>query len=294
MPATRHQSLLIALGLVCLSLCCGQHLFAQDTLFYTNGKHIVGQVEEVGLDLVRYRTASGAASVLIVVEKRDLARVKLAGGQEFFMNPVLQGPVAKSDFLARVNAVSLDIMSPAFDHVTVGYERRLARHINLNVKVGYIGLGVYRNGGPYYNEQDRGALIKAGVKFILPSGRRRIPTARDEHPLNGWYFRPELIFSDWMKYQTYVGPYGPEQDSKRNYTSAALQLSYGRQWVLGERFIFDMYASMGYGVQWRDGQSDLDLYRNSYSSQEYAYSHFFLTRYSPFTLGGGVLFGYIF
>jgi hypothetical protein len=63
----RYRSTLLLLALLLAALT-----HAQDTLFYTNGDRIIGQVEEVGTDAVRYRTSSGANTVVIVVNKADL------------------------------------------------------------------------------------------------------------------------------------------------------------------------------------------------------------------------------
>ncbi|HMC97322.1 MAG TPA: hypothetical protein VKG92_06715, partial [Flavobacteriales bacterium] len=174
-------------------------LHAQDTLFYTNGRYITGQVEEIGVELVRYRTNSGGSSVLITAEKRDLARIKLEGGQEFVFNNVSTDVPLTEEFMAKKQAVSIDVLAPALNHITFGYERIVGTRMSLVAKVGNIGLGNYGAHNSYGHYH--GGLCKLGVKFILPVSPKRNQAARDKHPLAGWYLRPEFVFSAWTDQQ---------------------------------------------------------------------------------------------
>ncbi len=266
---------------------------AQDSLFYTNGTVITGKVEEMGVDLVRYRTGSGGTAVLIVAEKKDLARVKLEGGQEFLINAAYPTSPASNTFLARTRQVAFDFLSPALNHAVVGYEQTFGTRTSLVVKAGYIGVGSYRRNGI---GQDRsGALLKVGVNFFLPRGQRRTPALRDQHPLSGWYLRPELSASAWYR-QDYYGYYpyptvGPHSD----FTSVALNMVLGRKVIIGERLTFDIFGGLGYGVQWRDGMASISTNTDTYYyRQEYSYSHAFLGNYTALTCTGGMMFGYLF
>ncbi len=269
---------------------------SQDSLFYTNGNVIVGQVEEIGLDQVRYRTSSAGTSVLIVVDKRDLASIKLQGGQTYkFGTAGMEGPV-NADFLSRRNVLSLDVLSPALAHVTVGYEHVLGRRVSFVAKAGYIGLWETERYDDTFNS--KGGLFSAGVKFTLPYSAKRIPSARDAHPLAGWYLRPELVVSAWTRTRYnyyYYDPYGGSlmTTTTNDYATAAIILSVGRQVILGERFTFDISGGFGYGTQWQDGEGTGTGY-NSPGRQEYAFSHAFFGNASPLVVSGSLRFGYIF
>ena len=272
---------------------CTASLQAQDSLFYANGQVIVGQVEEVGVDLVRYRTESAGSSVVIVAEKRDLLRVKLAGGQVFVFNNITTDVPASAEFMARKQAVSLDVLAPALNHITMGYEMVVGRRVSLSLKAGYIGLWERDD----YDDGllDQGFLVKVGPRFILPPSSKRYASAREQHPLAGWYLRPELMFSYWARNSySYYGPYNwnNSTDRKTFYSSAALNVVIGRQVLLGERFTFDIHGGLGYGVQWINGESSTDQF--GYNREEYSYSHLFFGTNSPLTASGGMLFGYVF
>jgi len=276
--------------------------FAQDSLFYTNGTVIVGQVEEIGLDVVKYRTNSDGHPVVIEVDKHDLVKVKLNGGQAYIFTSAQTDVPYSPAFLGRKHALSLDVIAPALNHVTIGYEQVLGPRLSLMVRAGYIGLWNEDN----HNNDDvydsKGGLLTAGVKFILPRSVKRMTPSRDAHPLAGWYLRPELMFSAWSRtYYSYgyYAPYYPyeyqPEKTTDHYTSAALVLSIGRQLFLGEHVTFDISGGLGYGGEWRNGEwADNGSYQRSGYRQEYAFTHTFFGETSPLVVSGGLRFGYVF
>lgn len=277
--------------------------FAQDSLFYTNGNVIVGQVAEIGLDVVKYRTNSNGNQVLIEVDKHDLARVKLKDGQNYTFTSVSTEVPYSTAFLGRKHALSLDVIAPALNHVTIGYEQVLGPRVSLMVRAGYIGLwnANMHDAGDAYNS--KGGLLTAGVRFNLPRSVKRLTPSRNDHPLAGWYLRPELMFSAWTttRYSYgYYNPYDPyfnysQSQTSDKYTSAAMVLSIGREWFLGEHITFDISGGLGYGGEWRNGKwSDNYDYQYSTYRQEYAFTHAFLGYTSPLVVTGGLRFGYAF
>lgn len=281
---------------VVLCLVC-MHVRSQDSLFYANGNIVVGQVEEVGLDQIRYRTTSAGNQVVIVVDKWDLASVKLKGGQVFTFADLNKDGSFSPTFLQRKHAVSLDIVAPALDHLTVGYEQVLGRRVNLSAKAGYIGLWDRNEYNDAFNS--KGGLVSVGVKFILPHSARRKPFFSDMHPLSGWYLRPELDFSAWTRtnYNNYYyDPYWQIYTTEKvthDYASAALVLSIGRQVFLGDRFTFDINGGLGYGIQWSDGKVT-GTGNDRPGRQEYSFTHAFFGNATPLVVSGGLRFGYVF
>lgn len=277
-------------AILVISACSGH---APDTLFYSNGRIVTGRVEEVGLELVRYRTESAGGSVLVVAEKRELARVKLQGGQEFVLNGYSNDVPATEAFLARKRIISMDVLAPALNHFTLAYEHGIGRRMSLCGSVGYIGLWDYSSSGSE-SLNSKGGLFRLGVKFILPRGRRNAPSAREQHPLAGWYLRPDLMMGVWERRDVYYSPYHYQNSpSKYLYKSGALNLTIGRQLLLGERITFDIHGGFGYGIQWLDGRvTGSDYYASG--RQHYSFSHAFLGDVTPLTVSGGVAFGYAF
>lgn len=263
---------------------------AQDTLFYTNGDTIIGQVEEVGKEDVRYRIGPAGIPVVITVDKLELERLTLASGQKFVFNE-RSGDKRSAGYADRINLISLDFIAPALDHFTVGYERLLRPRMSLSIKLGYLSLGIAstQNGEA---KKPTGALLKAGVNFYLPPSQKRLRSGRTLHPLSGWYLRPEIIANTWS--QDRGGFY--YEGIRDDYTNLCLNLTIGRKLVIGERFTFDFYGGLGYGLQWVNGlpSQNTDHYSYPYvNREEYAYSHAFLGD-SPLILTGGLMFGYLF
>lgn len=282
--------------LLAICLAAMETVLAQDTIMYANGQRIIGAVEEIQRESVRYRTRSAGNEVVITVEKIDLEWVHLAGGQQFQYGPGgWNDPVAQA-FMQRKNVVGLDLFAPALDHLTLSYERLLNARNSLVVRIGKIG--VWNREKPGQDLVNDGFLLKAGPKLMLTKSLRRAPGLYANHPLAGWYLRPELIFSYWTntEYPTYFGPIYPQSEErafKEFHSSAAVNLAFGGQFFLGDRFCLDLYAGLGYGVAWRNGVTQPEDRR--YSQREnYTFSHAFFGGSSPLCSSGGALIGYAF
>ena len=119
----------------------------------------------------------------------------------------------------------------------------------------------------------------------------------------GWYLRPELVYTAWKRTNYNHGFYDPYYQypsydpvqTTTNFSSAALILSIGREVFLGEHVTFDISGGLGYGVQWRDGNSTGgNVYHSTYYRQEYSYSHAFFGNTVPLVVSGALRFGYAF
>lgn len=273
--------------------------FAQDSLFYANGNIIVGQVEEIGTDAVTYKTTSSGNAVRITVDKQELLGLKLKEGQMLSFAARGMGAPYSAAFAGRKNAITVDVAAPAFNHITIGYERVLDPGLSLVVKAGYIGL--QKNKDLYsevYNAE--GGLFTAGLRINLPRSTARILSPGEAHPFAGWYLRPELLYSGWQRasYQSVLlaGPahyYTEERKVMYHYRSAALVLNMGRSWFLGEHITFDISGGLGYGAQWSDRAPAVNgAYGESYDN--YVFTHSFLGDIAPLVVCGGVRFGYVF
>lgn len=272
---------------------------AQDTLVYRSGQTIIGQVEEVGTTQIRYRTSSGANSVLVVAEKIDLVRVVLQNGQEFTFN-TSEADQGSNELRARKNLLTLDVIAPALDHLTVGYQRAFTDKFSLRVRLGYIGL--WRSEISQERILTRGFMLRAGPMFKFPTGTKKYPSMRDTHPLSGWYLSPELLMSYYRDPNVeQFFPIGPWPDPSFNFnttyefrSSAALNLTIGRQVLLGDRITFDIHGGLGYGVRWINGTPVVGNTRSPNVDTEYQYSHLFFGQNTPLCANGGISFGYAF
>lgn len=271
--------------------------FAQDTIRYVNGNIMIGQVEEIQRDMVRFRTASAGNSVVISAEKKDLQWVHLAGGQQFKFGTEAVNDSLSKRFLKRLNIVSFDLFAPALDHVTLGYERMLNPGTSLVFKVGKIG--VWNTGGDGQALVNQGVLFKLGTRLMLPKSLPHNAGLHGRHPLVGWYLRPEVMFSYWVNTEfqdlySHIGyPYMEQRNVRKFLSSAAVNLVFGGQFFIGDRVCVDIYTGMGYGLSWRNGVVQSDV-RNYSDRANYSFSHAFFTSGSPLCVSGGALLGYAF
>lgn len=295
--------------LILLGLLAHGRLSAQDSLFFANGDILTGHAEEVGPDKVRFRIpdpgdpsgpavqADGKGGALVMADRRDLLRLKLAGGQTISFNAARAVEAPDRTFLDRKQAVTVDILAPALDHFTAGYQRSLKKGVILHADLGLIGLGVSRRQNVYSEDitRLRGGLFRLGVSFMLPRRPARVSNVRREHPLNGWYMRPEILLSGWTEHRThhlYGNPYMVETTTGKDMASLALVTVFGRQLLIGRRCVLDMFAGMGYGIQWENGELPED--NGVGGGREYSFTHLFTGSYSPLALTGGLRFGYVF
>lgn len=287
LPMSNRYRTTLAIGAALLTAMS----FGQDTLFYVNGNRIPGKVEEIGIEQIRYITSSDSTSILVFVEKRELSKIKLQGGQEFVFQDIKSTVTPPPSEDHRKHVIALDILAPALNHAVIGYEQMIDEHMSLQVKVGYIGLWGIADYNTLWNST--GGMAKVGVKFILPPSARRVSPTHPQ-PLVGWYLKPEFMYSAWKHrhnevFQFY--PYYGTSTYSDDHQSAAFNVVVGRQVLLGGRISFDLFTGLGYGVRWRNGNSSND---DNNDRQDYSFSHAFVGRFVPLTLSGGMTFGVAF
>ncbi|MFZ1695029.1 MAG: hypothetical protein WAT74_17670 [Flavobacteriales bacterium] len=270
-------------------LIIATHVHAQDSLFYMNGSAIAATVEEIGLKTVRYKTWSGENPIQVTVEKAELARIKLQNGQVFVLSGSAE-PGSTQVERIRKNAIAFDALAPALNHFTLAYERVLTERASVEVKAGYIGLNQVKTYSQLFNSE--GWLLKVGLKWRLPRTR-----ARYAPPLTGWYLKPEINLSSWRQRSSYTDYYYPlpsTYDVDAQFTSAALLVNIGNQWLIGERITFGLFAGWGYGFQWTTGQRRERYNSYGYNEEPYSFSHAFFGRGTPLAVSGGMTFGFAF
>lgn len=275
-------------------------LFAQapDTLFYTNGSQILGSVEEIGTDKITYRTNSGSGDIKVSVMRTEIMRVGLGNGQQLIINKAV-GPDEVRDTGGMKNAIKMDFLAPAFNHAVVGYERVLGRNTNLEIKLGYIGLGEYLG---YRNLS--GGMAKVGIKFIRHQRKYWADNVPVVHAFAGGYIKPEIIFSAWTSekgydnYEPYPYPIYPYpsygyQLSKTS-SSVAFNLTLGQQFRIGRYFLFDVFGGVGYGARWTVKQDGQGGSSDTTDHEQYNFSHAFFSNSTPLSVSAGVMFGVVF
>lgn len=226
-----------------LFLFIGTALFAQDKIYRTNEEVILCKITEIGEDEIKY-SKEETGDLVFVLDKDKIEKIVLANGKEIRFQDKMTDPELYVN--NRKNAWKFGLFSPLTGATTVGYERSIKPGQSSEVSLGIIGLGSQQ--GLNYNQ--KGAYFKAGYKFIMTPDYI-LKGMKYSHVLKGWYFRPDVNFSAYSRDFEYWDPtssiYGDYKTSRGEVVSGALTLSFGKQWVLSNVFLVDMYGGFGYG-----------------------------------------------
>lgn len=170
--------------------------------------------------------------------------------------------------------IKMEFFSPLTGHTTFGYERYIKDWLSWEAKVGVIGWGTDNQ------ELDAsGFLFKGGPKFKLnPDFVTR--DLRGSHLLSGKYIRPEIVGSIYSEDQVEFTSNGDIR-TRKNYSSFAFIINYGRQFVLADIMSLDYYVGVGYGF---------DNIKNDYEGKHH-HSHFLGDKSFPVAISVGFTIG---
>ena len=90
--------------------------------------------------------------------------------------------------------------------------------------------------------------------------------------MQGTYVKPIVYVGNYSENQIVYKANNTYEVGKQNVTFGAIQVELGRQWVLGERFLFDTYWGIGYGF---DNKKDnyLNPNNNNYYDNTSAFNY---------------------
>ncbi len=168
-----------------------------------------------------------------------------------------QDTIAPKQLKVRKRDVTFGFFSPINQHLSFGYEQPVTSDIILSGHIGIIGLGL-NVAGSYptsFTSNPTGAYVSCGAKmFFNPdywiNGMYRY------NKMQGLYFMPEIVAGYFNYYSlnyfpniNYPNPYYYQAPTtvRNGVTHYALLLNLGKQWVLANVVILNIYAGIGYG-----------------------------------------------
>ncbi|MCB0847064.1 MAG: hypothetical protein KDE26_27625, partial [Bacteroidetes bacterium] len=250
---------------------------------------------------------------LFMLEKKQISTIMYGNGDVVKLNEGM-GEVRLID-LEQKSAVKIELPSPFFNHLILGYERSLVDHIGLEVNVGIIGIGLVQMNKPvnfsqtyelpdtagmlttYGNEniisRERGSIIRIGPKFTLSQ----------KNSLVGWYIKPEFVYSritaKGRRFFSEPGISTNFQDFTWTFegTSLGAMARIGIQGVRKNKYLFDINIGFGFtkesDVLSADGvyvQQQLPSRYRSNGQPFFRYSHFvFSERAYAIGIAAGIL-----
>ena len=163
--------------------------------------------------------------------------------------------------------IKIELFSPLTGNTTFGYESYIKDWLSWEAKVGIIGLG-------YDIDSQAGFLIRGGPKFKL-NPDFVTDDLKGSHLLGGKYIRPEIAFSTYRE-DIEIGGFATTE--RKNITSVAFLITYGRQYILSNIMTLDYHVGLGYG--WHNGNDD-----------KYNYSHINGESDFPIAISAGFTIG---
>ena len=251
-------------------------LQAQDRIHKKDGQIISAKVTEVGVDEVKYLLNEDPTGPVYVIEKIRLIKIVFANGRVETYHQQLKDPSLYAD--QKKSALKLNFLSPLFGHTLLTYEKSQAPGRSLEMSLSLIGLGKGISFDDYYydpvsgqsQKYRRGALgaaVGVGYKFIkTPDFLNR--NIRYAHVLQGSYFKPVA----------YLGAYGENviiqkntsiEKDRRSVLYGTLMMEFGKQWVVADRVLLDMFFGVGYGFDNIKDDGSYQSYSDEYSAYHY-------------------------
>lgn len=284
-------SLLVPSGLV----------MAQDKIYKKDKEVIDAKISEVGTGEIKYKIYKDPDGPVYTMDKDLITKVVYENGRTEIYQSSLRNPELYAD--QAKDAVKVNFLSPLLGYTQLNWEHNLRPGRSFELTLGLIGLGkrqesasftnydVTTNTHTTYYRDARGAFFSGGYKFAK---RPDYTTSalKLTHLFQGFYAKPEFSF----------GIYGHNR-LNRNFNSntinqdrktvvfSGLIVNLGKQWVLGDAFLIDLYGGLGYAVD--------NVNSNAYGQgEDYYYgdnagNHFILNTQNDSGLGvsGGIKLG---
>lgn len=247
---------------------------AQDIIIKVNDDSLNVKIVQITFDKIRYRFHGMKTGNIMEIPKNQVKKIIYENGSSltivynlFDVNPDL---LIKD----RSRSWKIDLVSPVFNHFTIGYEQKLKLGMNLEIKASYIGWRLNKT-----IDQTDGFFVKAGIKFLKNSSTIR-KGLKYMNPMKGSYLKPEITAGRYTSI---------EKERKINFTNIAVNCLFGQQYIIGNVICLDLFGGAGVGYQYNSrGPS------NREDDFSYCFSHIFFGKKLPITLTGGFMIGYVF
>ena len=277
--------------LIAVSILTVSNIFAQDIIIKKDNEQIKAKIIEIGTNEIKFKYWDAEDGPTITLKKDEIKSMTIKGKNNTQNTiGVTEDPmsVSNSKILDKTSSFKFNFFSPLSHHIAFSYEWMYKPGFNFEAGLGIIGPGVGDNNTyDEINIKPRGGFVKMGAKFLLGnSSDFAVEGIKYAHPLKGRYVKVEMTLNsftrssdlDTGRYNYYGGSYYNYTPSylhvKRTYTSMAMNLIYGRQYILGNAITAGWYVGVGYGFENERSNVNTDQYLFSDSPQRYSHYYF--------------------
>lgn len=269
---------------------------AQDKLHKKNGEIIEVKVIEIGTDEIKYRVFTDQTGPLYSLDKDRITKIVYQNGRIETYQSNLKDPQLYAD--QAKNAVKINFLAPLLGYTQLNFEHSLKPGRGYELSLGIIGLGKRQDIGSFYDATTQsttvtyreavGVFAGGGYKFSkLPDFVNK--GAKYSHVLQGTYVKPELSLGVYGQNNLTNVPGGRPRKNRETIAFGGLLVNLGKQWVLGELLLIDVYGGLGYAIDNRSSNRN----NSEYYYDGYIGNHFALTTGTDSGLGltGGFKIG---
>jgi hypothetical protein len=231
--------------------CISVAVKAQDKIYRQNGKVIEAKIIEVGSSEIKYKEYKNPDGPIYILETDRIKKIVYENGKEEKFIDNLKDP---ERYAGQANkALKLNFLSPLYGYAEVGIEKNVSPGKSFELSLGVIGAGKSGTLG-YYNGQfeevkrkPAGFFMSGGYKFGKLPDFIIFGKTKSSHLMQGTYIKPVIYFGHYSETQMQEKSSNVFEKGKQQVTFGALQLELGRQWVMGEKLLLDIYWGVGYG-----------------------------------------------
>ncbi|MEJ7692717.1 hypothetical protein [Daejeonella sp.] len=268
---------------------------AQDKIYKKGGEIVEAKITEVGADEIKYRVFGDQSGPMYALDKDRIIKVVYENGRVETYQSNLKDPKLYED--QAKSAIKINFLAPLLGYTQLNYEHSLRPGRAYELSLGLIGIGKRQELGSSFNSTTNtstttyrkasGVFLAGGYKLSkLPDFVNK--GAKYSHVLQGTYVKPELSFGVYD--QNRREGFGTKPVLRREtVTFGGLLINLGKQWVLGDLLLVDLYAGVGYAVDNRDRErGNSEFYYDNFVG-----NHFALTSGadSGFGVNGGFKIG---
>lgn len=248
---------------------------AQDKIIKKSGAIIDAKVTEIAVDEVKYYYLENP-KLVFGIDKVLVDKIEFSTGEVIVMEV---NSFKNSEYYIdqHKHALKINFLSPLMGSTELVYEQSIKPGKSWETALGIIGLGFdaqENNAGGVYG--------KFAYKFIKDPDFY-MQRMHYSHILKGAYLAPEIalryVAYDGYSYRYDYYNYSSSPERKEEFSMAIL-LKFGKQWVLDNSFLVDLYGGIGYGIG--DAHDDALNYG------------FIVTPEIPLSFTGGIRIGWVF
>ena len=172
------------------------------------------------------------------------------------LNPILSRYYFKKSDQEATQGITVDVFGPFRGYSQISYEKVIEPGKSYELSLGIIGLGKNQafeypdtviKASPHRKSQF-GLFLGVGYKFNKLGLFDIENSTTQSHLMQGLYAKP-ILYIGFYKENRIAG-IGSKQFEleKPNTTFAALQVEFGKQWVIDNKILLDIYGGIGYCI----------------------------------------------